>query len=97
VRALRSFNEDFYDRFADRMKCIKDVAQAVHQETTIGGIRNLQTMLLESREHQRQLAESLEQQRRKQFDAGMEEWRVLRQQMLDGKASCNFRSSGIDP
>ncbi|PQE20549.1 phytanoyl- dioxygenase family protein [Rutstroemia sp. NJR-2017a BBW] len=41
MRALKSFNEDFYDRFADRMKCIKDVAQGVHQETTIGGIRSL--------------------------------------------------------
>lgn len=93
MRALRCFNEDFYDRFEDRMKCIKDMAQAVHGETTIGGIQSLQIMILESREQQRSQLESLEQQRQAQFEASMTEWRTLRQHMLESGPSLLVDSS----
>ncbi|KAH0563423.1 hypothetical protein GP486_002013 [Trichoglossum hirsutum] len=76
VRALRSFNENFYDRFADRMKCIKDIACTLHQEVTIGGIQSLQVMLART--------EDIEQQRRRHWDNEMARWRVERQQMMTG-------------
>lgn len=77
ARALRSFNEDFYERFADRMKCIRDVANTIHQEAMIGGIRSLQIMLART--------EDLEQQRRRHWDEKMARWRTERQQMMEGK------------
>jgi hypothetical protein len=77
ARAFRSFNQDFYDRFADRMNCIKDTAKTIHQEATIGGIQSLQVILART--------EDLEQQRRRQWDEEMVHWRMERQNMMEGK------------
>jgi len=75
ARALKSFNEDFYKCFEDRMQCIKDVASSIHQEAMIGGMQVLQTRLAST--------EDLEQQRRRRFEQEMAEWKFEMQQLKE--------------
>ncbi|KAE9375263.1 hypothetical protein N431DRAFT_453923 [Stipitochalara longipes BDJ] len=86
ARALRSFNEDFYKCFSDRMDRVKSIATTVHQEATIGGIQNIQVMLART--------EDLEQQRRRHWEDEMTRWRMERQQMMQDRES-GLRARGV--
>lgn len=78
ARALKSFNEDFYKCFEDRMQCIKDVSSTIHQETMIGGMQDLQTRLAST--------EDLEQQRRRRFEQEMAQWETEVQHLKERKS-----------
>jgi hypothetical protein len=78
ARALKSFNEDFYKCFEDRMQCIKDVSSIIHQETMIGGLQNLQVRLAST--------EDLEQQRRMRYDQELAEWKSEIRQLKERKS-----------
>jgi hypothetical protein len=57
------------------MKCIRDVSSTIYQETMIGAMQNLQIRLAST--------EDLEQQRRRQFEREMTEWKREIQQLKE--------------
>ncbi|KUJ23828.1 uncharacterized protein LY89DRAFT_4130 [Mollisia scopiformis] len=73
ARDLRSFIEDFYAIFSDRMECIRSIANTVYQEVMLGSMQMIQTKLAPT--------DDLEQQRRRDSEYMKTLLRVERQQM----------------
>jgi hypothetical protein len=57
------------------MKCIRAVSSTIYQETMIGAMQNLQIRLAST--------EDLEQQRRRQFEREMRQWKTEIQQLKE--------------